>query len=157
MVLAIQIRKLEKSDVDDCISLFKDTVHIINIRDYNQAQLDAWAPKTLDKKVWWDSLSKNIAYVAEYNGQLVGFGDLSQDGFFDRLFVHKNFQRQGIASALIKKIEEQARLIGIKEIYTEVSITAQPLMLAFGYQLIRQKIKEHNGQEFINFIMNKSL
>lgn len=157
MSLLIQIRKLEKSDLDDCIALFRNTVHAINVQDYNQAQLDAWAPTNIDKNAWWESLSNNIAYVAEYNGQIVGFGDLSQEGYFHRLYVHKDFQRKGIASALINKIEEQARLIGIREIHTEVSITAKPLMEAFGYQMIKQQVKEYQGQKFVNFIMEKSL
>lgn len=157
MNLSIQIRKLDKSDLDDCIALFRNTVHAINIQDYNQSQLDAWAPTNIDKNIWWENLSKNIAYVAEYHGQIVGFGDMSHEGYFDRLFVHKDFQGKGIASALIKNIEEQARLAGIQEVNTEVSITAKSLMEAFGYQLITQQVKEHNGQKFINFIMKKSL
>lgn len=157
MSLPIQIRKLEKNDLDDCIALFRNTVHAINIQDYDQSQLDAWAPVNIDKKVWWKSLSKNIAYVAVYHGQIVGFGDMSQEGYFDRLYVHKDFQRKGIASALINKIEEQAKLVGIHEIHTEVSITAKPLMEAFGYQLIKQQVKEHQGKKFVNFIMKKTL
>src|SRR6185437_4831475 len=116
MNLSIKIRKLEKSDLDDCITLFCNTVHSINIRDYNQSQLDAWAPKQIDKNAWWESLSKNIAYVAEYHSQIVGFGDMSYEGYFDRLYVHQDFQRKGVASALIKKIEEEARLAGIQEV-----------------------------------------
>lgn len=157
MSLAIQIRKLEKSDLDDCITLFRNTVHAINIQDYDQSQLDVWAPVSIDKKVWWKSLSKNIAYVAIYHDQIVGFGDMSREGFFDRLYVHKDFQRKGVASALINKIEEQAKLKGIHEIHTEVSITAKPLMEAFGYQPIKRQVKEHQGGMFINFIMKKTL
>ena len=157
MNLFIQIRKLEKSDLDACIDLFRNTVHAINIQDYNQSQLDAWAPEQIDKNAWWESLANNIAYVAEYHGQIVGFGDMSYEGYFDRLYVHQDYQRKGIASALIKQIEEQARLAGIKEVHTEVSITAKPLMEAFGYQLIKKQVKEHKGQKFINFIMKKTL
>jgi putative acetyltransferase len=157
MSLFIQIRKLEKSDLDDCIALFRNTVHSINIQDYNQSQLDAWAPEHIDKNAWWESLSKNIAYVAEYRGQIVGFGDMSYEGYFDRLYVHKDFQRKGVASTLIKKMEEQAMIAGIQEVHTEVSITAKPLMEAFGYQFITQQVKEHNGQKFVNYIMKKSL
>jgi len=153
----IQIRKLNISDLDDCISLFRNTVHAINIQDYNQSQLDIWAPKNIDKKIWWKSISKNIAYVAVYNEQIVGFGDMTYDGYFDRLYVHKDFQRKGIASDLINKIEEQAKLAGIREIHTEASITAKPLMESFGYQLITQQIKKHKGEKFVNFIMKKIL
>ena len=48
-------------------------------------------------------------------------------------------------------------IAGIQEVHTEVSITAKPLMEAFGYQFITQQVKEHNGQKFVNYIMKKSL
>ena len=57
---------------------------------------------------------------------------MSYEGYFDSLYVHKDFQRNGIALALINIIEEQAKLPGIHDIHTEVSITAKPLMEACG-------------------------
>lgn len=157
MTLALHIRKLEKSDLKECIVLFRDTVHLINSQDYSPTQVKAWAPQVIDEEAWWVSLSANIAYVAIYDDRIVGFGDISPQGYFDRLYVHRDFQRIGIASALIQTLEEQARLLGIKEIHTEVSITAKPLAEAFGYCLIEQQIKEFNGETFINFHMKKML
>ena len=156
MKLSLHIRKLKAADMDACIALFQNTVHVINARDYTQSQLNAWAPPTVDKKRW-ESLLKNIAYVAEYEGQIVGFGDITHQGYFDRLFVHKDFQRKGVASALIQKLEEEAKEIGIKEINAEISITAKPLAEAFGYHVSKQQIKEINGEKLINFVMIKKL
>lgn len=62
--------KLRPYHPDDCpalAALFYDTVHTVNCRDYS----------------------------AEQNGQIVGFGDISRDGYLDRLYVHARFQRQG--------------------------------------------------------------
>src|SRR5262245_17094869 len=101
MKLNVHIRKIEKSDVGACIALFRETVHSVNAQHYTSAQLDAWAPKFIDEEKWWKSLSENIAYLAEYNGQIVGFGDISHQGYFDRLYVHKDFQRKGVAWALM--------------------------------------------------------
>jgi len=42
-------------------------------------------------------------------------------------------------------------------LYSAKLAKAKPLMEASGYQLIRQQVKEHKGQKFINFIMKKSL
>lgn len=156
MKSTLQIRKLVKSDIDACIALFRDTVQIINAADYTEAQRNAWISRGADQKRW-ASLLKNIAYVAEYEGQIVGFGDITPQGYFDRLFIHKDFQRKGVASALIKKLEQEAKALGVKEIYAEVSITAKPLAEAFGYHVCKQQIKEINGEKLINFVMKKTL
>lgn len=157
MKLDLHIRKLEKSDLDSCIELFRNTVHVINAQDYSPTQLNAWAPPVIDQNTFWESLSQHIAYIAEYNNQIVGFGDMSYQGYFDRLFVHKDFQRKGIATALIKKLEDEAKALGINKMYAEVSITAKPLAEAFGYHVIKQQIKEFNGESFVNFVMEKKL
>ena len=157
MKLKLHLRKLKKSDMTACVNLFRDTVHAINKQDYTSSQLNAWAPKNINMEDWWKNLSNNIVYVAEYNKQIIGFGEISSQGYFDKLFVHKNFQRKGVALALIKKLEEEIKILGIKEIYAEVSITAKPLAESVGYYVCEQQAKEFNGEKFINFIMRKKL
>ncbi len=50
--------------------------------------------------MWDKSLSSNNMVVVEINGFIVGFGDLDDTGYFDRLFVHKDFQGQRIATII---------------------------------------------------------
>lgn len=152
------IRKLEKSDIAACINLFRETVHFINAKDYSHEQLEIWAPKTIDpENQWWLTLLENIALVAVMNNEIVGFTDLSNEGYLDRLFVHKEHQRKGIAKALINELERLAVQRSITEITTEASITAKPFFAAMGYQVVKEQQKEHKGIKFINFVMRKKI
>lgn len=131
----MEIRKYQESDILQIISLFYETVHTVNKQHYTQEQLDAWAPKeeeTLKHKSWGASLYQNITYVAESKGSLVGFADMSGKGHLDRLYVHKDFQGQGVASALVNKLEQEARILGLLEMDTEASITAKPFFERHG-------------------------
>lgn len=38
------IREIHESELEDCISLFQQTVHFVNSKDYTKEQLDAWVP-----------------------------------------------------------------------------------------------------------------
>lgn len=42
------IRTYKPKDCEEIIKLFYDTVHNINIKDYNKEQVDVWAPKEID-------------------------------------------------------------------------------------------------------------
>lgn len=156
----MKIMKFEGSDTEEIVSLFYETVHAVNSKDYSQAQLDAWAPiEEIDMKVesWKNSLIQNITYVARMNEKIVGFSDLTYNGHLDRLYVHKDYQGQGIASALISKLESEAKKLKILEIDTEASITAKPFFERQGYQMICLQTVERKGIELINYQMIKKL
>lgn len=154
----IVIRKLVESDLDSCIRLFFETVHSVNTRDYTSEQLDAWAPDTVganDPRV--RTILSHIAYAAEINKSFVGFGDMTEDGYLDRLYVHRDYQRMGIASAIIHKLEEQALKLRIEEITTHASITAKPFFESFGYVVCKQQEVDVGGIKLTNFVMKKTL
>lgn len=156
----VQVRAFTDTDIDAIVSLFYETVHEVNKRDYLQEQLDAWASqddKPLKLQIWGQSMRQNIAYVAEIDGKLVGFSDLTPHGLLDRLYVHKDFQRQGIASALVNRLEEAARHAGMVEIDTEASITAKPFFESRGYRVVLAQEVERRGIKLVNFKMLKPL
>jgi putative acetyltransferase len=156
----MEIRRYHDSDISQIVSLFYETVHSVNKQDYSQEQLDAWAPKdeeTLKLKTWKDSMSHNITYVAEINGEIVGFSDMTQDGHLDRMYIHKDYQGQGIASALVNNLESEAKRLGLIEMDTEASITAKPFFERHGYRITQSQIVERRGVKLVNFKMIKNL
>lgn len=156
----MKIRRFTDRDIHRMVTLFYETVHSVNKKDYTREQLDAWAPKgekALKLNTWRDSLSRNLAYVAEIKGEIVGFSDMTQEGYLDRLFIHKDFQRQGIAAALVNTLEVEARRLGLIEIETEASITAKPFFERVGYRVVQQQVIQRKGVQLINFKMVKVL
>ncbi|PEO35950.1 GNAT family N-acetyltransferase [Bacillus toyonensis] len=155
MLTDIIIRTFQKEDLETVLQLFYETVHTVNTRDYNELQLQAWAPKRLDRERWLQSLEKNICYVAEYRGVIVGFGDYNDEHYIDRLFTHKDYQGKGVASYILQKLEKEAVNLGHGDIYTEASITAKSFFERKGFICIKEQKKQHNGQIFINYVMKK--
>src|SRR5205807_1427183 len=110
------IRNFKPIDLDQILDLFKQTVNQINIKDYSLEQVKVWSNSVLDKARWLSSLTKNITYVAEFNSKIVGFGDMTDAGYVDRLYTHANFQGQGIGKAILIKLESEARALKIKKL-----------------------------------------
>jgi putative acetyltransferase len=82
---------------------------------------------------------------------------LTYDGYLDRLFVHKDFQGQGIASALVDMLESEAKKLNLLEITTDSSITAKPFFKHKGYNIVRSHIVERKGVKLTNFKMRKKI
>ena len=151
-----KIRSYTENDLSEIVQLFYDTVHSINAKDYSKQQLKAWAADKIDKTAWHQSLSEHYSIVVEKNSRIVGFGDLD-GGYLDRLYVHKDYQHQGIATAIIEKLEQYAINRGIFEIQTHASITAKDFFIQHGYCIVKEQKVQRNGVLLINFIMEKSL
>ena len=156
----MKIRKFHDSDVSQMVSLFYETVHSVNKQHYTQQQLDVWAPRdeeVLKWTTWKDSFNLNVTYIAEINGNIVGFADMTQEGHLDRLYIHRDFQRQGIASSLVDNLESEARQRGLIAMDTEASITARPFFEHQGYQITESQVVERKGVSLENFKMVKNL
>jgi putative acetyltransferase len=153
----IRIRSYEPSDIDDLITLFRDTVRRIARRDYTQDQVTAWAPDTIDLEARAVRHSSKPTWIAEISGTMVGFGDLEPDGHLDCMYVHADYQGRGIASRLLAEIEAAAKAQGLTRLYSEVSITARPFFERRGFRVIAPQIVRARGQEFLNYRMEKFL
>lgn len=148
----MQLRKYRTSDCEHLAELFYHTIHNVNEKDYTKEQLDVWATGTIDLKKWDESFLKHHTVVAVENNVIVGFGDIDDSGYLDRLFVHKDHQGEGIASAICNKLEYS---VAGKKITTHSSITARPFFEHRGYRVIREQAVIRNGIPLTNFIMEK--
>lgn len=154
-----KIRKFIPGDEVELYQLFYDAVHTINAKDYVKEQLNAWAPKEGDLHKWRESLSANHTFVAieEQSGKIVGFADLRKDGYIDRGYVNKDYKARGVGKALLKAIEAKALELGIKELYSDVSITAKRALEFKGYKVEREQTVVKDGVKLINYRMSKRL
>jgi putative acetyltransferase len=145
------------SDLSQIIYLFRNTVHAINKQHYNEVQINTWAPENIDEKKWHQRLSENYSVVIEQNDMLLGFGELKNHEWIDTLYVHQDFQKQGVASLLLETLELQARKHHVMEIATEASITARSFFESKKYILVREQNKILRDIVFINYIMSKKI
>ena len=146
----MQIRRYDPADLDEVAKLFYNTVHTVNAADYTPTQLDAWAPKAMDTSKWAVSLARNSAFVAVEDG-IIGFGDITADGYLDRLYVRADSIGKGVGKALCRRLESA---VG-GDITTHASITARPFFEKMGYFVVKKQQVERSGVLLTNFIMKK--
>ena len=147
------LRDYTKTDCAELAELFYDTVHTVNAKDYTQEQLDAWATGKVNLEAWNESFQAHHTVVAEMDGKIVGFGDIDETGYLDRLYVHKDYQRRGVAAAICDALEQRTKAA---EFTTHASITARPFFEKRGYTARREQQVERRGVWLTNFVMKKS-
>ena len=146
------LRDYSKPDCAILAQLFYDTVHMVNAKDYTREQLDAWATGEVNLEAWNESFQAHHTVVAEMDGQIVGFGDMDETGYLDRLYVHKDYQRCGVATAICDALEQNTKAA---ELTTHASITARPFFEKRGYTVVREQQLERRGELLTNFVMRK--
>lgn len=146
------IRKYQPSDCKAFAELFYDTVHSVNIKDYTEEQVNAWAAGKADLSEWNDSFLAHYTVAAVEDGTIIGFGDIDENGYLDRLYVHKNYQRQGVGTAICNELE---KAVSTKKITVHASITAKPFFESRGYKTVTEQQVFRNGAVLTNYIMAK--
>lgn len=145
------IREYQSSDCDKMAEFFYNTVHTINAKDYSKEQLDVWATGQIDLKNWDQSFQEHYSVVAVNDGIIVGFGDIDRKGYLDRLFVHTDYQRKGIASDICNCLEQAVQ----GNIVTHASITVRPFFERRGYKVVKEQQVERQGIFLTNYVMIK--
>jgi len=148
----IRLRRYFDSDCEITAKLFYDTVHAVNARDYTEKQLSAWANGEDDLKKRHKDLTEQYTLIAEADGEIAGFGSIDKTGCLDMLYVHKDFQRLGIAAKLCDELEK-----GFEDITVYASITAKSFFEKRGYVVLKAQEVERRGVKLKNFVMKKSV
>ena len=148
----MQLREYITADCEQLAKLFFQTVHSVNAKDYTKEQLDVWATGNVDLNRWDMSFKEHYTIIATDNGEIVGFGDIDSSGYLDRLFVHKDHQHKGFATAICGELESS---VTGKKIITHSSITAKPFFEKRGYRVKKEQTVVRNGISLTNFIMEK--
>lgn len=143
------IRNYLASDCRELADLFYNTVHTINAYDYSKEQLDAWASGQVDLTKWNQAFLEHYTLVAIENGRIVGFGDITSMGYIDHLFVHKDYQRQGVGAGICSRLEQAVS----GKVFTHSSITAKVFFAKRGYTVVKEQQVERHGVWLTNFVM----
>jgi len=146
----IVLRRYCSGDGPALARLFYRTVHAVCRRDYTPAQLDAWATGEIDAEAWDRSFREHFTLVAEQDGIIVGFGDIDKTGYLDRLYIHKDYQHRGIATALCDRLETAFPAVTVT---THASITAKGFFERRGYRVVREQQVERRGILLTNYVM----
>jgi putative acetyltransferase len=153
----MKIRVAQEKDIENIAQLFYETIITVNKKDYSEEQILAWSGNAKNVEMWSDLIEKQYFLIAEKDFIITGFASLDTNCCLDLMYVHKDFQGQGIATQLLLALENKAIEEGFTEIWTDSSLTAKPFFLSKGFVIKEIYTKKLRGIEFENTILTKEI
>jgi len=157
MLEDLDFREATQEDLPEITSIYRDTIRVVNSKDYSETQIEAWSSGANDLKKWQDRIKKFYFLVAEINNQIVGFSYLKSGYYLENIFVHKDFQRMTIGSKLLRIMESQVSMNGHETIKSDISTTALDFFDSHFYDVEKKQKKSFKGKVFDVYIVTKDL
>ena len=153
----ITIRKGHLDDLPELQQLFVDTISNVCQADYDSKQINAWTSTVENENRWQDILINQFVLVAQDKEKITGFCTLDKGNYIDLLYVHKDYQGQGIALKLYTDIEKEAKRQGQTELTSDVSVTARPFFKKVGFKVTKTQTVKLKDTELTNYKMTKKI
>lgn len=153
----ISIRLSKLNDITEMQKMFVDTISTICKDDYSPEQIKAWTSSIENTELWTDKLTSQHFLIAEIDNKIVGFASLENNDYLDFLYVHKDFQRKGIADRLYYEIEKEAIKRKATILNSDVSKTARGFFEKKGFQTIVSQTNVIRNVKIVNYKMTKQL
>jgi putative acetyltransferase len=160
--ISVSVREMLREDARAFLEIHHAAVRGLAARDYPPEVVHAWAPLPItdsDVERVRANLEGEYRMVAEIDGRVVGIGVLAaSNNELRACYVAPEVSRNGVASALIRELEQTARKQNLTMLEVDSSVAAEPFYLAHGYEFCERG--EHilnNGQPMACVKMRKQL
>jgi len=151
------IRRFRPGDEAALADVIHSSIHELAKYDYTPEQLEAWAPTPFDPVRWGARIRGLQPFVAEIDGAAAGYADLQPSGYIDHFFVAGAHARRGVGNALMEAIHREARQRGLRELYADVSLTAEGFFARHGFAVEKRQTVLSRGVALENARMRKRL
>ncbi len=127
------LRPFLPADAPRLAELFRASVKELAEDYYDEDQLAAWIDSVDDEVALAKRLAANLTIIGSFQGEVAGFASLKENEHIDMLYVHPEFARRGVASALVDALEKLAAARGAKKLSVDASDAARDFFLARAY------------------------
>jgi putative acetyltransferase len=134
----IIIRSVSPKDFSHIYQVHHASINALQNGPYNKNMIDAWATSisciTLREEM---NRSVMIGFVAEWAANIIGFAALRHQTVC-AMYVHPHYQRRGIGSKLLQRLEAEAARKGIHRLKLNSSLNAGSFYEGRGYRVISE-------------------
>ncbi|HEX9689802.1 MAG TPA: GNAT family N-acetyltransferase [Thermoanaerobaculia bacterium] len=128
------VRPARESDVDAIFRVHGDSIRALCRERYGPREIAAWIAFR-PREAYRLALASRDLFVAEWQGEIVGFGQLdARRGEIEACYVAPEAVASGIGSALLARMEDEARRRGHTVVRLNATLNAEPFYARMGYR-----------------------
>lgn len=151
--MTLTIRPYRSQDRSAAALIFFCAVNEGAAAFYDAAERAAWAPSREPDPDEPDKLLDQWCWIAERDGQAVGFMSLDRTGYLDMAFVLPEEMGKGTATALYDELLTRARDAGLTRLTVIASQLARRFLLKRGWRISWMENLARDGQVLVVFRM----
>ncbi len=153
----LELIQAKLADLNELKQLIFESIECVASKDYSKAQREVWQRGACNEERLKQVINEQWTRVAVLNSEIIGFATLAKNGYIDLFYVHKDFQRKGVAKELLGAIELKAIDDDEPELTGDISLTARSFFRNNGFTLVKEQLIERDGVSLTNYKMRKQL
>lgn len=154
----MHLRLATADDLPALAELYAYTVRQLGPALYTTDQVRVWSasPDDVERFRGFVLNAYTLVAVVQDSQHPVGFAGLEPNGRIASLYVHADYCRRGIGTALLAALLEKAQADGLTRLRTEASKFSRPVFERFGFVLDEVERGMHHGVPFMRFLMSRA-
>ncbi len=157
MLISHQLRPFRISDENVIREIYAEAIEGQCVGFYTSDQIRAWASLAWLPGVIDGSLRAGKGWVSCENNFIAAFAIRNPLNRLALLYCRSRLARRGHATALLNRVEKEAKAEGINKLVTEASLLSSSLLTRQGWLLKKTEGIEIGGIDFQRFLMEKYL
>ena len=151
----MNLRQITIKDQLELKKVYFDAIQSIDEKIYSQVQKRAWSSQVWDNPIFNKSITQGKGWLFCEKGIIIAFATRYPNNRIALFYCKGNFQRQGLGSKLLHKLENEAKKEGLESLSTEASLMSYKLFLKNEWKIIRKEKITINNIYFERYKMIK--
>lgn len=141
----IQVCRYREGEEEILRQLCRETTLKVNVVEYGDVLVKKWTSRLDSRDDWHKRVKFKNPFVADVDGEVVGFAELTKTGNISAFYCHHLWQKRGVGCALFEAIEAEAKNLEIEVIQVESSVSASSFFIKMGFKVAEEKTTLTDG------------
>ena len=152
----MNLRQITIKDQLELKKVYFDSIQSLEEKIYSQEQKRAWSSQAWDNPNFDKSVIKGKGWLLSEKGIIIAFATRYPKNRIALFYCKGKFQRKGCGTKLLEKLENEARVDGLKSLSTEASLISYRLFLKNEWRILRKEKVNINNIFFERYKMEKN-
>ncbi len=151
----MNLRQITEKDQLLLKKVYFDSIQSIDEKIYTKDQKRSWSEQAWNNPNFDNAISKGRGWLIHKNEKIIAFALRYPESRVSLLYCRGEYQRKGLGTKLLSKLEEEAKIEGLNFLTTEASLISYGLFMKKKWKVVRKEKIIINESFFERYKMKK--